>query len=75
MTTIAIAIVGRAINLEKEQKNWYQKGCKVIKSDTLQGAIEESPILLLKYWKFEWLYGTIINSYFGGSNNIFADCM
>ena len=31
---------------------------------TLQGAIEKS----------EWLDDTIIISYFGGSNNIFADC-
>ena len=34
---------------------------------TLQGAIEKS-------LKFEWLDNTIIISYFGGSNNIFADC-
>ena len=45
-----------------------------LKVITLQGAIEESPILLSQYWKFEWLDGTIINSYFGGSNNIFAEC-
>ena len=38
-----------------------QKGLRVI---TLQGAIEKS----------EWLDGNIIISYFGGSNNIFADC-
>ena len=41
---------------------------------TLQGAIEKSPLLLSQYWKTGWLDGTIIISYFGGSNNIFADC-
>ena len=40
---------------------------------TLQGAIEKSPILLSQYWKFEYDC-TIIISFFGGSNNIFADC-
>ena len=48
-----------------------QKGLRVI---TLQGAIEKSPILLSQYWKNELLDGTIIISYFGCSNNIFADC-
>ena len=48
-----------------------QKGLKFI---SLQGAIEKSPILLPQYWKNEWLDGNIIISYFGGSNNIFADC-
>ena len=52
--------------IKKEAKNWYkkrmQKGLRVI---TLQGAIEKS----------EWLDGNIIISYFGGSNNIFADCI
>ena len=42
---------------------------------TLQGAKEKSPILLLQYCKNEWLDGTIIISYFGGSNNIFAECI
>ena len=39
-----------------------QKGLKLI---TLQGAMEKN----------EWLNGNIIISYFGGSNNIFADCI
>ena len=50
-----------------------QRGLRVL---TLHWAIEKSPILLSQYWKNEWLDGTIIiSSYFGGSNNIFADCM
>ena len=47
-----------------------QRSLRVI---TLQGAIKKSPILLSRYWKNEWLDGNIIISYFGGSNNIFAD--
>ena len=49
-----------------------QRGLIVI---TLQGAIEKSRKLLSQYLKFEWLDGTIIISYFGSSNNIFADCI
>ena len=49
-----------------------QRGLRVI---TLEGAIEKSPILLSQYWKNELLDGTIIISYFGCSNNIFADCI
>ena len=48
-----------------------QKELRVI---TLQGAIEKSPILLSQYWKNELLDDNIIISYFGGSNNIFANC-
>ena len=48
-----------------------QRGLRVI---TLQGGKEKSPILLSQYWKFERLDGTIIISYFSGSNAIFADC-
>ena len=44
-----------------------QRGLRVI---NLHGAIDKSPILLSQYWK-EWLDGTIIISYFDGSNNIF----
>ena len=60
--------------IKKEAKNWYQKGCKE-DLEWLQGAIEKSPILLSQYWKNKWLDGTIIISYFDGSNNIFADCI
>ena len=49
-----------------------QRGLRVV---TLQGATEKSLILLSQYWKFEGLDSTIIISYFGGSNNIFADCL
>jgi hypothetical protein len=48
-----------------------QRGLRVI---TLQGAIKKSPILLSQYCKNKWLDGTLIISYFGGSNNIFAEC-
>ena len=69
----------RAITLEsepskKKQKTdtkWMQRGLRVI---TLQGAIEKSQILLSQYWKNESLDANIIVSYFGGSNNIFANC-
>ena len=56
-TTIAIAIVGRAITLERESNQKkkprtspkrMQKGSRVI---TLHGAIEKSVILLSQYWK------------------------
>ena len=49
-----------------------QRGLRGI---TLQGALEKSPILLSQYWNLEWLDGTIIISYFGGSNNIFVHCI
>ena len=49
-----------------------QRGLRVI---TLQGTIEKSPILLSKYWKFEYLDGNIIILYLGVSNSIFADCI
>jgi hypothetical protein len=58
----------------KKQRTNTKKDTKRIKSD-LQRAIEKSPILLSQYWKFELLDSTIIISYFGGSNNIFADCI
>ena len=47
---------------------------RVLRVITLQGAKEKSPILLSQYWKTELLDGTIIISYFAGSNNTFVDC-
>ena len=47
-----------------------QKQIRVI---TLQGAIKQSLILQFQYWKNKELGSTIIISFFGGSNNIFAD--
>ena len=44
-----------------------QRGLRVI---TLQGAIEKSSIMLSQNWENELLDGTIILSYFGGSNDI-----
>ena len=51
---------------------WMQKGLTVI---TLQEAIKKSPILLSQYLKNDLLDGTVVISYFGGSNNIFTDCI
>ena len=40
---------------------------------TLHEATEKSFNIAIRYWKNEWLDTTIIISYFGGINNIFAD--
>ena len=54
-----IAIVGRAITLERELRTDTKKEAKSIKSENFtMGNIEKS----------------IMVSYFDGSNNIFADC-
>ena len=60
MTTIAIAIAGRAITLEREPSKKkqskglipkrLQRGLRVI---TLQGAIKKCPILPSQYWIFK----------------------
>ena len=54
MTTISIAIVGRAITLEREPSKEkktdtkrMQRGLRVI---TAHGSIEKSPILISQYW-------------------------
>ena len=52
-----IAIVGRAITLEREPSKKKQitdtKKDAKISVITLQGAIEKSPISLSQYWTFE----------------------
>ena len=58
MTTIAIAIVERAITLErkptkKKQRTDTKRMQRELRVITLQGTIEKSPILLSQYWKFE----------------------
>ena len=55
---MAIAIVGRAITLEREPSKKKQRtdtktDAKKIRVITLQGTIEKSPILISQYWKFE----------------------
>ena len=50
-------------------------GAKRVKSDNFTRINREMSILLSQYWKNECLDGTIIISYFGGSNNILADCI
>ena len=80
MTTIAIAIFGRVITLEgeplkKKQLTDTKKDERGLRVITLQGAIKKSLILLSQYRKNEWLDSTIIISYFGDSNNIFAGCI
>ena len=47
-----------------------QKGLRVI---TLQGAIEKSPISQLEKLMIGWHHNYFV--YFGGSNNIFVDCI
>jgi hypothetical protein len=60
-TTIEIAIVGRAITLErkpikKKQRTDTKKMQRGLRVITLQGAIEKSPILLPQYWKLnDWM--------------------
>ena len=47
----------------------------MIKSDNSTRCNREKSNIASQYWKNEWLDGNIIISYFGGSDNIFADCM
>ena len=57
MTYIAIAIVGRAITVErikkgKKQRNHTKNVAEKMKSNiTLQRELEKRPILLSQYWK------------------------
>ena len=72
-TNIIFAIVGRAITLEREPSKIKQRSDTKRMQRRLR-VIEKSSILLSQYWKFKCIDGTIIISYFGGSNNNFADC-
>ena len=67
---MAIAIVGRAMTLEREPskkkpRNDTKKAAKRIKSDNFTRSNKRK---LMIRWHHNF-------SYFGGSNNIFADCM
>ena len=78
MTTIAI---GRAITLEREpskkkQRTDTKKEANRIKSDKFTRSIRgKSNIAIAILEKLPFLKETKIISHFGGSNNIFADCI
>ena len=78
---MAIAIVGRAITLEREsskkkQRNGTLKDAKMIKSDNfLESNREKYNIALAILEKLPFLKGTKNISHFNGSNNIFVDCI
>ena len=54
--------------------NWYKKDAKRTKSDNFSRGNREKSKSANAILEFEWLDNTINISYFGGSNNIFADC-
>ena len=71
-TTIAIAIVRRAINLEREpskkkQRTDTKKDAKRIKSDNFTRSNREN--------LNDWMHHNYLVFWHGGSNNIFADCI
>ena len=76
MTTIAIAIVGWVITLEREpskkkQRTDTKKDAKRIKSDNFTRGYREKfniAIAILEIWMIWWHHND------NGSNNIFADC-
>jgi len=68
-TTIAFAIVGRAITLDREpskkkQRTDTKKNAKRIKSDNFTGINKKSSILLSQFWKNEWSDGSAQNNVF-----------
>ena len=74
------AIVSRAITLErkpskKKQKTDTKRDTKRIKSDNFTRSNREKSNIAIAILQKELLDGTIIILYFGGSNNIFADCI
>ena len=79
MTTIAIAIVRTAIILggepsKKKQRTDTNNDAKRIKSDDFTRSNKEKSNIGIAILENKQLDDTIIISYFGGSNNIFADC-
>ena len=84
-TTIAIAIVGRAITewegLQKRShgpiyKTDTKNEAKWLRAITNWGSREKSPILLSQYMKnYHFDTALKIISHFRGTNNIFVDCM
>ena len=80
LSTIAIAIVGRAKILErkltkKKQKTDTKKDRKRIKNDNFTRSNSEKSniaIAILEKLMIGWQHNYFV---FGGSNNIFADCI
>ena len=62
------------VNLRDNFRTDTKRSKELIPKRLQRGLIKKSQILLSQYWKNESLDGTIIISYFGGSNNILADC-
>ena len=54
----------RKINKEKKQRASNKNKSKKIKSDTLQVAIDKSPILRSQYWQKEQFKSTIVSPFF-----------
>ena len=62
----------RESHQQKKQRTDTKKDTKRIKSDNFTRSNREKSNIAIAILENEWLDGTIIISYFGGSNNIFA---